>query len=283
MKIAIASGKGGTGKTTLATNLAVSFSAERHTILADMDVEEPNSGLFIKGPRVKRETMYRDVPEWDEDLCTLCGECTANCNFNALVRIASRIIVFPNLCHSCFACSELCPAGALPMSKMKIGTLTQKEWGKLTFIESHLDVGQEKTVPLISKTLAYIDKLNSKADIVILDSPPGASCPVIEVVKDSDYVILVTEPTPFGLNDLRIAVDTVRLLKVPFGVVINRDGIGNNEVAEYCKSENVRIIASIPDSREIAELYSRGELSCNVNQEFESGLNKIKEFINLLL
>ncbi|OQY32377.1 MAG: ATPase [Spirochaetaceae bacterium 4572_59] len=260
MKVAIASGKGGTGKTTLSTNLSSYMAESVPVVLADLDVEEPNSGLFIQGELIHQEDKFIKVPEWDDTNCTLCGKCQEVCNFNAVMKMGKMIMVFPELCHGCYACSELCPAGSLPMVPKKMGVLKSFRSGNLSFIESKLDIGVEQAVPLISQTIHYLDENFTEETIQIIDSPPGTSCPVIEVVKESDLVILITEPTPFGLHDLKLAVDTVRQLGKPFAVVINRHGIGDNNVEKYCEEEGIEIIAMIPNDRKIAETYSRGEL-----------------------
>ncbi len=276
MKIAIASGKGGTGKTTLATNLASFIAEEDKVILVDLDVEEPNSGLFIKGNLTHREDKFKMVPEWEKKDCILCGNCQKVCNFNAIIKIPDQVMVFPQLCHSCYACSELCPTKALSMIPQKMGELRQFKDGRLTFVESRLDIGQEQAVPLIAQTIEYIDKNFDDNFIKIYDSPPGTSCPVIEATKDADFVILVTEPTPFGLHDLKLAVDTMCELKKDFGIVINRFGIGNDDVLKYCENQNIPILIKIPNSRKIAELYSNGELLYKQVLEFENALEKLR-------
>ena len=189
-------------------------------------------------------------------------------------------MVFPELCHGCYACSELCPMDALPMKKKKMGELRHYVKGNLSFIESKLDIGEEQAVPLIAQTLDYIDKHFSEDIIKIYDSPPGTSCPVIEATKNADFIILVTEPTPFGLHDLKLAVETVRALKNDFAIVINRFGIGDNNVEKYCKSENIPIIAKIPNQRKIAELYSEGKLLYSEIPEVKRELEKILKFLN---
>lgn len=279
MKIAIASGKGGTGKTTLAANLASYIARDTKVILADLDVEEPNSGLFIKAGRIHTEEKFRMSPKWDEDACILCGNCQEVCNFNALIRLSSIILVFPELCHGCYACSELCPASALSMVPRKIGELHHFEEGNLVFIESRLDIGQEQATPLISQTNKYIDEHFPGDILKIYDSPPGTSCPVIEAARDADYVLLVTEPTPFGLHDLKLTVETMKKLKKKYGVIINRDGIGNEDVLSWCKAENIPVLGRIPNDRRIAELYSRGKLVYTEVKTVSRELEKIRTYL----
>ncbi len=279
MKIAIASGKGGTGKTTLSTNLAAYLAESKDVVLTDLDVEEPNSGLFYKGELVHREDKFKMIPEWIEDKCTLCGICQESCNYHAIIQISTVIMVFPQLCHSCYACSELCPTEALPMIPKKMGELKHFRNGQLEFVESRLDIGEEQAVPLISQTKKYIEENFSDDFIKIYDSPPGTSCPVMEATKDADLVILVTEPTPFGLHDLTLAVDTMIQLEKKFAVVINRYGIGDDKVIEYCDENNVPIIAKIPNMRQIAELYSKGKLIYNEVPEVKQELDNIRDYI----
>ena len=279
MKIAIASGKGGTGKTTLSTNLAALLAETEKVILTDLDVEEPNSGLFIKGNLIHQEEKFKMVPRWNSEKCALCGNCQKVCNFHAVIQIVDQIMVFPELCHSCYACSELCPTNSLPMIPQKMGELREYKLDNLIFIESRLDIGQEQAVPLIAQTKKYVDGKSSDEIIKLYDSPPGTSCPVIEVTKDADFVILVTEPTPFGLHDLKLAVETMRELDKKFGVVVNRYGIGNDDVIKYCRVENIPIIATIPNSRRIAELYSGGILLYPEVPEFKESLLQIIDFI----
>lgn len=279
MKIAIASGKGGTGKTTLSTNLAAFFAEEQQVVLSDLDVEEPNSGLFIHGDIVSEEVKYKMIPNWNEDTCTLCGKCQKNCNFHAVIQLGPQIMVFPELCHSCFACSELCPTESLPMVKQRMGEMKVIKNNNLDFIESRLDIGQEQAVPLIAQTLEYIEKSYKNNQVILLDSPPGTSCPVIEATKDADFVILVTEPTPFGLHDLKLAVETMKELGKKYGVVINRYGLGNDDVIEYCKDNDIDIIAKIPNSRVLAELYSKGDLVYTQIPEFKKELQNIKNYL----
>ena len=279
MKIAIASGKGGTGKTTLSTNLSAFLAERGRVVLIDLDVEEPNSGLFVNGALVYAEDKFKMIPEWNQEKCSLCGICQEVCNYHAVIKMADQIMIFPELCHSCYACSELCPEEALPMIPKKMGELKHFNLNELTFVESRLDIGEEQAVPLIKQTLRYVDEHFSKETIKIYDSPPGTSCPVIEATKDADFVILITEPTPFGLHDLSLAVETMRELKKSFGVVINRYGIGNDDVLAYCDKEKVPVLAKIPNDRKIAELYSRGELIYREVPEVKQQLKQIWKYI----
>lgn len=279
MKITIASGKGGTGKTTISTNLT-SYLANmnQHVTLVDLDVEEPNSALFLHSKEVKSHIANKMIPKWEKENCTLCGQCAEVCNFNAIVAMPDEILVFSQLCHSCYACSELCPTAALPMTAFRIGEIKEFKTDLFSFVEGRLDLGQEMAVPLISQTIAYANE-NFKDTLRIFDAPPGTSCPVIEASKASDFVILVTESTPFGLNDLAIAVETMRVLKQKFGVIINRYGIGDNGVEEYCKRENIPIITKVKNDKEIAKLYSSGELIYTKIAHFKNSLDDIVKFI----
>ncbi len=282
MKIAIASGKGGTGKTTLSTNLAHYLAKEQAVILTDLDVEEPNSGLFIKGKTIKKTEMYKNIPKWNADSCILCNKCKDLCAFNAVTRILDDIMIFPELCHSCYACSELCPTNSLPMNSKVMGELNHLKSGNLNFIESQLKVGEEQAVPLIKQTIDYIDETFNSETIKIFDSPPGTSCPMIEAVKDTDFIILITEPTPFGFHDLKLAVEVVKQLGKNFGVVINRYGIGDDKVEQYCKETNIPLLGKIPNNRKIAELYASGHLLYNhipaVKKELDKTIEHLKTY-----
>jgi len=279
MKITIASGKGGTGKTTISTNLS-SYIANmgNSVVLSDLDVEEPNSALFLQTKLIHTQTSNKMVPVWKKEDCTLCGECAKNCNFNAIVAMPKEILVFKELCHSCYACSELCPTDSLPMTPSRIGEIKEFQAKGFPFIEGRLDLGQEMAVPLISQTIEYTCKKYPN-HIKIFDAPPGTSCPVIEASRDSDFVILITESTPFGLNDLTLAVETMRVLNQKFGVIINRYGIGDNSVQEYCKKEDIPIITKVKNDKEVAKLYSEGELIYKKIEHFKNSLDDIIAFI----
>ncbi len=279
LKISIASGKGGTGKTTVSVNLAALLSETENVMLCDLDVEEPDSGLFLQPQPIEQIITQRYTPQWDEENCTLCGECQKNCNFNAVIRIMDQIMVFTELCHGCYACSELCPVNALPMVNSPMGKITTGKHDNLIFTEARLNVGVEQAVPLINQTHDYINNFKEKPEIVIMDSPPGTSCPMIHAVKQTDFVILVTEPTPFGLHDLQIAVETVRALKLPFAVVINRGDSNNAIINDYCKKENINVIAVIANSREVAERYSEGAMVYKTVPKFRESIIQISEYL----
>lgn len=280
MKIAIASGKGGTGKTTVSTNLSSLLAESEDVVLTDLDVEEPNSGLFIEGKKVHQENKFKMIPKWEKTDCILCGNCQKVCNFNAVMKLGEMIMVFPELCHGCYACSELCPTKSLPMILKKMGELKYFKSDNLDFIESKLVIGEEQAVSLIKQTLDYVNDNFPKNTIKIFDAPPGTSCPVIEATKDADLILLVTEPTPFGLHDLKLAVDTMRKLKKDMGVIINRFGIGDANVEKYCEENNIPIIAKIPNMRKIAEIYSDGNLIYTKIPEVKVQLENIITFIS---
>ena len=251
MIVSIASGKGGTGKTSVAVNLALSVGDVQ---LLDCDVEEPNAYLLLNPEINKKEPVYTLIPKVDRELCNTCGECTKFCQFNAIFVASEKILVFPDLCHSCGGCAMVCPRKAITWEKHKIGTLNFGAADEVALVYGELEVGKPMAVPVIKA----VKKQIKEGGNVILDSPPGTSCPFVETVRGSDFCILVTEPTPFGLHDLKIAVEVLRKVGVPFGVVINRAGIGDKKVYDYCGKENILILLEIPYERRIAELYSKG-------------------------
>jgi len=279
MKIAIASGKGGAGKTSLATNLSALMAEQVDVTLVDMDVEEPDTSIFFQFTPSSEEIREKKIPVWNPEKCISCGKCQQQCNFNAIIKIIDEIIVFPELCHSCHACAMLCPESALAMEGKRIGITGKTEIDKLTLIENRLDVGEEQAVPLIAQSLEDLDKEYSPDQIIIMDAPPGTSCPLIEVALAADLVILVAEPTPFGLNDLKLAAETMKLLQREFVVVINRFGIGDDEIFNYCREEEIPIVAKIPDSRKAAELYAIGKLFYKEIPEIRKEIEKVSEFI----
>ena len=251
MIISVASGKGGTGKTSVAVNMALSVGNVK---LLDCDVEEPNAHVLLHPQINKKEPVYTLIPKVDRELCNTCGECTKFCQFNAIFVAPEKILVFPELCHSCGGCAMVCPQKAISWEKNRIGTLNFGSTDGLDLVYGELEVSKPLAVPIIKA----VKKQIKEGENVILDSPPGTSCPFVETVSASDFCLLVTEPTPFGLHDLNIAVEVLRRVKVPFGVVVNRAGIGDKKVYDYCKAENIPIMLEIPYDRKIAELYSNG-------------------------
>jgi MinD superfamily P-loop ATPase len=261
MIISVASGKGGTGKTTVSTNLALSIGK---TQFFDCDVEEPNANIFLKAELKEHENVLVSIPKIDEDTCDHCGKCSEFCVYNALAVVPSKVLVFPELCHSCGGCELVCPKDAISWNKRVIGKIEHGQAEDIDFYHGLLNVGEMQAVPVIKALKRKVDKSKT----VIIDVPPGTSCPVIESISGSDFCILVTEPTPFGLHDLKLAVEVVRHLQIPFGVIINRDGIGDDGVELYCKNEYIPILLKIPESKKIAHLYSKGIALVNGSQEW---------------
>jgi MinD superfamily P-loop ATPase len=260
MKVAIASGKGGTGKTTIATNLALLLSRQHDTVsYIDCDVEEPNGHLFFKPEITKQIAATISVPVIDELRCTACGECTQFCQFKALVRLGKIVMIFPELCHGCGGCTRLCAQQAISEVDREIGIVRIGLKERLTFIDGCLHIGEAMSPPLIRKVLHQAND----AGISVIDAPPGTSCPVITTVRETDFLVLVTEPTPFGLNDLALAIAMAKELAVPCGVVVNRADEGIDDVERFCKEKEIAVIARIPDLREVAEAYSQGKMALN--------------------
>ena len=252
MIVAIASGKGGTGKTTVAVNLALSLPGDVQIL--DCDVEAPNAHLFLQTEPVGQEVVGIPVPEVDTDLCNQCGECSRLCQYNAIAVLGPGVVVFPELCHGCGGCALVCPEEAISEVMRPIGVVDECRAGRVRLVQGRLDVGEALVPPLIREVRAK----GREEGMVLIDAPPGTSCSMIAAVRGSDFVVLVTEPTPFGLNDLALAFETVRTLGIPFGVVINRAGSGDNRVHEYCAAEGIDVLIEIPDDRRIAEAYARG-------------------------
>jgi MinD superfamily P-loop ATPase len=269
MIIAVASGKGGTGKTTVAINMALCLPPPVR--LLDCDVEEPNCHIFLKPEIRETRSCCLPVPIIDQAACNDCGECSRICQYNAIVTLKGHPLVFPDLCHGCGGCSKNCPAGAIMEGEREIGVIEIGTSGSLEFVQGRLKVGQAMSPPLIRAV-----KRHAAAEgTTIIDCPPGTSCPVIAAVKGSDYAVLVTEPTPFGLHDLGLAVDTMRRLALDFGVVINRADAGDSRVAEYCRSEHIPVLLEIPDDRRVAEAYSRGQLVVEALPEMRPAFERL--------
>lgn len=280
MIISIASGKGGTGKTLVATSLALSLRDNGKVQLLDCDVEEPNDHVLLKPTFTRRESVYIPIPRVDEEKCTYCGKCAEVCAYNAIAVMKKKVLIFAELCHGCGACSYLCPEGAISEEGREVGVVEIGYSNGIQFVQGRLDVGEAMAPPVIRKVKEHIDSEGT----VIIDVSPGTSCPVVESVKDSDFCLLVTEPTPFGLNDLVLAVEVVRKLDIPCGVVVNRAGIGDNKVEEYCLKEDIPVLLVIPIDTQIAYNYSRGITLVEGIPEWRGHFlelfDKIKERVN---
>lgn len=263
MIVAVASGKGGTGKTLIATNLAQALGKEAQFV--DCDVEEPNGHLFLKPEITESREAFVPVPRVDGARCTGCGECARICRFSGIVVIGKTVLTFPELCHGCGGCVRVCPEGAVTETERPIGVVETGRSGSLSFTQGRLRVGEAMSARLIREVRA----LTARASIVIIDSPPGTSCPMIAAIKGADYCVLVTEPTPFGLHDLELALEVVQKLRIPSGVVINRAGIEDGRVRRYLENKGVPILIELPDDRRIAEAYSRGHLIVGRFPEYE--------------
>ena len=275
MRIAIASGKGGTGKTTLATNLAV-VAAElgRRVELLDCDVEAPNGHLFLRPDWEDTRTVTLRIPTIDAEKCNHCGLCSQICAFNALACLPDSVMVFPDLCHGCGGCFRICPAGAILPGAREVGVVQTGRVRGFRFTHGRLRVGEVQAPPLIDAVLATT---GDDEGLVLIDAPPGTSCPVVAALKNSDFVLLVTEPTPFGLNDLRLAVDLVREMKLPFAVAVNRTGVGDDRILRFCADEDIPLVAAFPDDRRVAEAYARGEMAVDAVPELKDSFRRLLE------
>lgn len=273
MIISIASGKGGTGKTTVAVNLAVSL--EEKVQLLDCDVEEPNCHLFLKPEISEKETVAAIVPEIDESKCTYCRKCAEICRFKAIAVLKDAVLTFPELCHSCRGCMEICPEHAVLETDRELGIIERGKRNHLRFVHGRLRVGEAMSPPLIRQVRSYTlpDAIN------IIDAPPGTSCPVIGAIKGVDFALMVTEPTPFGLYDLTLAVEAVKLLNIPCGLVINRADLGDDQVKVFAEKENIPVLMEIPFDRHIAEIYSRGALIVEEMPEWKEQFLELYENI----
>jgi MinD superfamily P-loop ATPase len=274
MIISIASGKGGTGKTTVATNLAAAIGS--NVQLLDCDVEEPNAHLFLNPEIVEKKTIYTPVPEVDKQKCSLCGKCGEICQFKAIVVVGDIVLPFHELCHSCGGCKEVCPEDAIREVGRELGEIEKGYANGIEFIHGRLRVGEAMSPPLIHQVRAMVDS----SKLTIIDAPPGTSCPVIESIRNTDFVLLVTEPTPFGLNDLELAVGAVKILNVPYGLVINRSDMGDNRVHQYAEKEEIPVLMEIPFEREIAKIYSKGGLIVDAMPEWKERFLALYHQIN---
>jgi len=276
MIISIASGKGGTGKTTVATNLARSVGFDVQ--LLDCDVEEPNAHLFIHPSFEETEPVFIPVPKVDESQCTFCGKCAEICQFKAIAVVNETVLVFEELCHSCGGCRVVCPQGAIREGRRKLGDIQKGHHNAIECIYGRLRVGEAMSPPLIKKVRSY----QNPEKLTIIDAPPGTSCPVIASMKEADFVVLVTEPTPFGLHDLKLAVGAVQALNIPCGLVVNRSDMGDNSVREYAQQKGLSILMEIPFNRKIAVAYSRGQMLVDVLPEWKDKFLGLYNQIELL-
>ncbi|WP_419658890.1 cobyrinic acid a,c-diamide synthase [Desulfosarcina variabilis str. Montpellier] len=277
MIISIASGKGGTGKTTVATNLAV--SVDDPVQFLDCDVEEPNAHLFLHPTIEETKTVNTPVPQIDLDACNQCKKCMDICRFRAIAVIGDMVLTFPELCHSCGGCMAICPESAITETDRELGALEIGHRDGIAFIHGRMRVGEAMAPPLIR----LVRQAGATDGLTLIDAPPGTSCPVIAAMKDTDFVLLVTEPTPFGLHDLTLAVEAVKILKIPMGLVINRCDMGDDKVKAYAQREGLPILMEIPFDREIAQCYSRGEMFTLTLPEWKARFRELLQQIKTLI
>jgi MinD superfamily P-loop ATPase len=275
MIISVASGKGETGKTLVATSLALSLKDKYRVQLLDCDVEEPNGHIFMKPDITQSEVVSIPVPRVDEEKCTHCGKCAEVCAYHAIAVLGEYVLTFPELCHGCGACSYLCPEKAISEVPHEIGVIETGQADGVAFGHGKLNIGQAMAPPVIRKVKGLVDK----DSVVIIDASPGTSCPVVEAIKGSDFCLLVTEPTPFGLNDLILAVETVRQLRIPFGIVLNRADVGDGKTEEYCAKEGIPILLTIPLDMNIASFYSQGVPLVEGMPDYKNSFIKLYEKI----
>jgi MinD superfamily P-loop ATPase len=278
MRIVVASGKGGTGKTTVATSLALVAAEQESVRFMDCDVEAPNAGLFLDPALNIRKEVGILIPQVDETICTYCGKCAEVCQFHAIAVIGKKMLVFPELCHGCGSCTLVCPEKAISEHLDVMGVLESgPAVHEIDFAQGVINVGEPMAVPIIRELKKW--ESNGTATIEIRDAPPGASCPVVETIRGTDYVLLVTEPTPFGLHDLKQVVEITRELGLPSGVVINRDGIGDNAVQDFCDESGIPILMRIPMERRIAEAIACGKLLVEAVPEYHPAFQSLLETI----
>lgn len=284
MIITVASGKGGTGKTTVAVSLALGL-AEFGPLFLDCDVEEPNAALFLDPIIKEKKEVGLLIPDIDADKCNFSARCAEVCQYHAIAVIAEQILVFPGLCHGCGSCILNCLTGAIGETLHVLGTLERGAAGAIEFAQGTMDVGQAMAAPIIRQLKQWAIPAGSEERVIILDAPPGTSCPVVEAMRGADFVLMITEPTPFGLHDLRLAIQVARdVLRLPVGVIINRDGVGDTGVGDYCAAEGIPVLMRIPLDRRIAEAYSEGipllEAMPDYRESFIGLFRRIKDAVS---
>ncbi|HRW94953.1 MAG TPA: ATP-binding protein [Bacteroidales bacterium] len=270
MRIAVASGKGGTGKTFVSTNLfAVAEKEYRDLTLVDCDAEEPNVTVFIDGNTISTDIINQHLPVIDKEACVYCGKCRDWCNYNAIICLPEnkQIYLIEDLCHDCGACLAACQYNAITEIEKKLGTVTIKQYSDAArIIEARADIGVYSPVQVIKAALNKAEN----AELILMDSPPGISCPFIAAVVPADYVVLVTEPTPFGLNDLKLSVETLQQLEKPFGVIVNRAGLGDDRVYDWLEEKHIPLLMKIPFDKNIARIYSQSRLLVREDPSYEA-------------
>ncbi len=275
MIISIASGKGGTGKTTVAVSLALALRETTPVQFLDCDVEEPNAHFFLRPQIEQNQTVYLSVPDIMEEKCTYCRKCAEICVYNALAVLKDTVLVFPELCHGCGGCTLLCPERAIQERGHRIGIIESGTADSISFAHGKLDIGQAMSPPLIRA----LKKHMKAGKTVIIDSPAGTSCPVVESVKGSDVSLLVTEPTPFGLNDLQLTVETLKELKIPLAIIVNRSDGKDRLIRDYCREKNIPVLLTIPLDRTIAEAYSEGQTIIEAQPSYKDKFLDLSEKI----
>jgi MinD superfamily P-loop ATPase len=283
MVIAVASGKGGTGKTTVATSLALALAdSGRQVACLDCDVEAPNAHIFLRPALDNHKRVDLLIPKVDGEVCTGCGDCAEVCQFHAIVTLGGKTLVFPELCHGCGSCTLVCPEKAITEIPKLLGHLESgRVNGGMIFAHGVLNIGEPMAVPVISQLKGWQEL--PQTNIRIIDSPPGASCPVVESLRGADFVLLVTEPTPFGLHDLRLAVQLTRELNIPAGVIVNRDGIGDDGVDAYCRGSNMPILMRIPFDRKLGASLAQGKSLVEVAPEYKQRFTDLYSRIEVIL
>jgi MinD superfamily P-loop ATPase len=279
-KIAVVSGKGGTGKTLVATNISYMASKNQLVTLCDMDAEEPNAHLFFNFSDYTEEPVNTMIPMVDQNLCESCGTCSKICEFNAIIDIGSETLVFPGLCHSCYSCLELCPSNAIREGMRNIGKIRYTNFhDNLRLIESRINVGEMTVTELLKKVKM---KISGNSELQIIDSPPGNSCAIVEIIKDVDYIIVVAEPTIFGFHDFKLIVESINLLQKPFAVIINKSSSSESVISKYCIKKGIKILGVIPLDKRFASEYASGDLICKNNSSISEIFGRILGEVNVL-